>query len=96
MTWQADETILLDFLIDAGHGIIPFLIKHGNRIPDAMVITHPHFDHILGMDWIIQSYFFRSMPGTLFYPTTAVWKIGSIMEKKSLIRFLLKFGDNKQ
>ncbi|NOY37878.1 MAG: MBL fold metallo-hydrolase [Chlorobi bacterium] len=52
-----DEHILTDILIDAGHGIIPFLLSHENRIPEAIVITHPHFDHILGMDWIIQSYY---------------------------------------
>jgi len=49
--------VVRDLLIDAGHGIVPFLLRHGNRIPDAMLITHPHFDHTLGMDWIIQSYY---------------------------------------
>jgi glyoxylase-like metal-dependent hydrolase (beta-lactamase superfamily II) len=46
-----------DILVDAGHGIVPFLLQNGNRIPDATVITHPHFDHILGLDWIVQSYY---------------------------------------
>ena len=54
---DGEGKILRDILIDAGHGIVPFLLRHGNRIPDALLITHPHFDHTLGMDWIIQSYY---------------------------------------
>ncbi len=61
--------VVRDLLVDAGHGIVPFLLRHGNRIPDAMLITHPHFDHTLGMDWIIQSYYrFR---GKKRYPVYA-------------------------
>ena len=66
---EGEGKIIKDILIDAGHGIVPFLLRHGNRIPDAMLITHPHFDHILGMDWIIQSYYrFR---GKKKYPVYA-------------------------
>ncbi len=66
---DAKGKIVNDILIDAGHGIIPFLLKNGNRIPDALLITHPHFDHTLGMDWIIQSYYrFR---GKKKYPVYA-------------------------
>jgi len=54
---EGEGKIVKDILIDAGHGIVPFLLRHGNRIPDALLITHPHFDHTLGMDWIIQSYY---------------------------------------
>ena len=54
---DGDGNVVRDLLVDAGHGIVPFLLRHGNRIPDAMLITHPHFDHTLGMDWIIQSYY---------------------------------------
>lgn len=46
-----------EILIDAGHGIIPFILNHHNRIPDAIVLTHAHFDHILSIDWIVQSYY---------------------------------------
>lgn len=46
-----------EILIDAGHGIIPFILDHHNRIPEAIVLTHAHFDHILSVDWIVQSYY---------------------------------------
>lgn len=46
-----------EILIDAGHGAAQYLIKNYNRIPEALFLTHPHIDHTLGMDWIIQSYY---------------------------------------
>jgi len=61
--------VVMDLLVDAGHGIVPFLLRHGNRIPDALLITHPHFDHTLGMDWIIQSYY--RFHGNKRYPVYA-------------------------
>jgi hypothetical protein len=46
-----------ELLIDAGHGIIQYLIRHGNRLPDAVVLTHAHMDHNSSLDWILQSYY---------------------------------------
>ncbi len=68
---RKDESgkVVMDLLVDAGHGIVPFLLRHGNRIPDALLITHPHFDHTLGMDWIIQSYY--RFHGNRRYPVYA-------------------------
>ena len=51
------KEISSELLIDAGHGIIQYLLKHRNRIPEAMVISHPHLDHTLSLDWIAQSYY---------------------------------------
>ncbi len=51
------ESIEWEILIDAGHGIVQYLIRHGNRFPDAAVLTHAHLDHTLSLDWIIQSYY---------------------------------------
>ena len=70
----AENKIRWEILIDAGHGIIPFLLKNNNRIPDAIVLTHPHFDHILGIDWIIQSYYktFDKKPFPV-YATKPCW-----------------------
>ena len=53
----APDNIEWEILIDAGHGIIQYLIRHGNRFPDAIALTHSHLDHTLSLDWIIQSYF---------------------------------------
>ena len=46
-----------EVLIDAGHGIVQYLVRHGNRLPDAVVLTHSHLDHTLSLDWILQSYY---------------------------------------
>lgn len=51
------DTIDWEVLIDAGHGVVQYLIRHGNRLPDAVVLTHAHLDHTLSLDWIIQSYY---------------------------------------
>lgn len=51
------QNIEWEVLVDAGHGIVQFLIRHGNRMPDAVVLTHAHLDHTLSLDWIIQSYY---------------------------------------
>lgn len=53
----AVETTEWEILIDAGHGVVQYLIRHGNRLPEAILLTHAHLDHTLSMDWIIQSYF---------------------------------------
>lgn len=41
-----------EVLFDAGQGVAPFLIQNGNRLPDAVLISHPHYDHIAGLDWL--------------------------------------------
>lgn len=51
--WQK---INWSLVIDAGHGVPQLIINQENRIPEAVFITHPHFDHTLGLDWIVQSY----------------------------------------
>ena len=45
-----------EVLFDIGQGIVPFLIRRGNRVPEAVVISHPHFDHFSGLDWLVSSF----------------------------------------
>lgn len=45
-----------EVLFDAGQGVIPFLVQRGNRFPDAVILSHPHFDHVAGLDWLVQNY----------------------------------------
>ena len=53
---KKENEIGWELMIDAGHGATQYLIKNHNRIPDALFLTHPHIDHIIGLDWIVQSY----------------------------------------
>ncbi len=48
-----------EILIDAGHNTLPFLLQNRNRIPDVVMLTHAHPDHILGIDWVVQSNRFK-------------------------------------
>jgi phosphoribosyl 1,2-cyclic phosphodiesterase len=68
------EHLETELMIDAGHGSIPNLLRTYNRIPDALFITHPHFDHILGIDWIAQSYYrFKNKRKYPLYATEYCW-----------------------
>ncbi len=103
--FEADEKgkVSKDILIDAGHGIVPFLLKHGNRIPDALLITHPHLDHTLGMDWIIQSYvnyqylldFLRDFPEKEDYALTVLDFTARIHPKNLLFSHYSGLEDEK-
>ena len=61
-------------LIDAGHGAIQYLIQHGNRIPDALFLTHPHIDHTLSIDWVIQSHWRQRGKKYPVYASPLCWK----------------------
>lgn len=64
-----------EVLIDAGHHAVPFLIQNGNRIPEAVVLTHGHMDHTLGLDWVAQSRYYLSdkKQKLKVYATCQVW-----------------------
>ena len=49
-----------EIVVDAGHGTSDMILNNENRIPEAIVITHPHLDHTLGIDWIAQSYYYTN------------------------------------
>lgn len=44
-------------LIDAGFGVVPYLLKNENQLPEAVILTHAHLDHTVSLDWIVHSYF---------------------------------------
>ncbi len=87
-------------MIDAGHGSIPFLLNSYNRIPDALFITHSHFDHILGIDWIAQNYYrFNNKQRYPLYATENCWQtiLKTIPHLSELIDFHpLEFGINTE
>ena len=94
------ENLVWELMIDAGHGAVPFLLKSFNRIPDALFITHPHFDHILGIDWIAQSYYqFHNKQKYPLFSTRQCWEaiLSTIPHLENLISFFeLKFGIPKE
>jgi len=63
-----------ELLIDAGHGTVQYFLQNHNRIPEAIFITHPHIDHFLGIDWIIQSYSKIYQKPYPVYATILTWK----------------------
>ncbi|HAF29018.1 MAG TPA: hypothetical protein DCG75_08215 [Bacteroidales bacterium] len=62
-----------DLMIDAGHGAVQYLLKNCNRIPEAIFLTHPHIDHTLSLDWIVQSYFKLNKKRYPVYATAPCW-----------------------
>ncbi len=74
------KNISWEILIDAGHGVPQFILQNHNRIPDAIVLTHAHLDHTIGLDWIVQSYI-RARSGKP-YPVYAT-KLSSEYVKQS-------------
>jgi hypothetical protein len=53
------ESVRWEVLVDAGNNTASYIIRHENRIPETIVLTHPHMDHSLGVDWIAQSYYYK-------------------------------------
>ncbi|MFC2152622.1 MBL fold metallo-hydrolase, partial [Bacteroidota bacterium] len=69
-----EKDIIWDLMIDAGHGAVQYLIQKCNRIPEALFLTHPHIDHTLGLDWIIQSYYKIYKKAYPVYATILCWE----------------------
>ena len=78
-----------EVMIDAGHGAVQYLLKNCNRIPDALCITHPHIDHTLGIDWIIQSYYKTYKKQYPVYCTALCWErtLTSFPHLKEMVNF---------
>jgi ribonuclease BN (tRNA processing enzyme) len=88
---KASEKPYWEVLIDVGHHTVPFLIQNGNRLPDAVVLTHGHLDHTLGLDWVAQSVFHLSNKKKKLkvYCSFLVWNfvVQSYPHLKSIISF---------
>ncbi len=53
---EPPQTVSWEILFDVGQGVVPFLVRHNNRLPNAVILSHPHFDHIAGLDWLVASH----------------------------------------
>lgn len=71
----SQKNIEWEILIDAGHGVVQYLLQNSNRIPEAIFITHPHIDHTLGIDWIVQSHFRKHSKKYPVYASAYCWEI---------------------
>ncbi len=78
-----------ELLIDAGHGTVQYFLQNHNRIPEAIFITHPHIDHFLGIDWIIQSYSKTYQKPYPVYATILTWKkiLTALPHLETLVNF---------
>lgn len=83
------DEIEWELMIDAGHGVVQYLLKYNNRIPDALFLTHPHIDHTLGVDWIIQSYYKTHHKKYPVYCTSLCWEktIQAFPQLKEMVAF---------
>jgi len=72
---NSESAVEKELLIDAGHGAIQYLLKHNNRIPDAIALTHPHIDHTLSVDWIVQSYYKTTKKKYPIYASKMCWDL---------------------
>ncbi len=71
---SGQKSIEWELIIDVGHGTVQYLLQNENRIPEAIFLTHSHIDHILGIDWIIQSYYKTYQKPYPVYATILAWK----------------------
>ncbi|MDY6801565.1 MAG: MBL fold metallo-hydrolase [Bacteroidota bacterium] len=86
---RENNEIEWELLIDAGHGTVQYLLQNNNRIPEAIFITHPHIDHFLGIDWIIQSYYKTFKKTYPIYATFLTWKkiLTALPHLETLVNF---------
>ena len=87
--YDQNNKINKELLIDAGHGTIQYLIKSNNRIPEAIFLTHPHIDHTLSIDWIVQSYWRQYKKKFPIYASQLCWEqtLGSFPQLKNMVKF---------
>jgi len=83
------KSVQKELLIDAGHGAIQYLIKSGNRIPDAIFLTHPHIDHTLSVDWVVQSYWRQYKKKYPIYASPLCWEqtLATFPQLEKLVEF---------
>jgi hypothetical protein len=62
-----------EVLFDIGQGVLPFLVQHGNRLPTAILLSHSHYDHVSGLDWLGASAHRNGQPIPVF-TTTGCWQ----------------------
>ncbi|MBN1491455.1 MAG: MBL fold metallo-hydrolase [Phycisphaerae bacterium] len=83
LQWEG-ETLVRHTLIDIGLGVMQSLLEfeaqRGVHVVHEVLITHPHFDHFAGLDWLAHSIALNEQAGQPrplpIYATLQGWYIG--------------------
>ena len=89
-------TILIDAgEADAGPGIVSYLKGQGVRDIDILIATHPHSDHIGGMQDILKNFHVRSVIDSgMPHTTTTYQKFLETIDRKNITYSTVKQGDS--
>lgn len=72
-------------LIDCGHDTLSRFVKEYAHLPDALFITHLHFDHIGGLEQLyFQAELSQSVKPTIYLPALLVPQLCRILENTGM------------
>lgn len=81
---RQEGQIVRHTVIDVGMGVVPSLLEleqtHGAHTVDEVLLTHPHFDHYAGLDWLSMCLLRSGRPQQPLplpvYASPACWEFG--------------------
>ena len=101
---QGDSALILfngtTILIDAGEaddgpGIVTYLKRQGVRDIDLLIATHPHYDHIGGMQEVLENFNVRRVIDSgIPYTTTTYQKFLETIDRKDIPYRTARQGDS--
>jgi glyoxylase-like metal-dependent hydrolase (beta-lactamase superfamily II) len=91
----SSKTVRWEVLVDAGNNTVSYLIRNENIIPDAVVLTHAHMDHSLGVEWIAQSYYYKYDKKRRYplYATNPCWEF--VKQSYPHLAYIIDFKELK-
>ena len=94
--YHSFKDIKYEVLVDAGNNTASYIIRNENRIPEALILTHPHLDHSVGTDWIAQSYYYKYDKKRRYplYATRPCWDF--VRQSYPHLNHIIEFKELKQ